>query len=51
VKWIETMPRGDAFWEPNLFANQNTAARLRDTDTITRLEKHFGLTQDGNPDD
>jgi hypothetical protein len=48
VKWIKTVPRESSFWEPNLFANQNTAARLRDTDTIARLEQHFGLTADGD---
>ena len=44
VNWIKTVARESSFWEPNLFANQNTAARLRDTDTIARLERHFGLT-------
>jgi hypothetical protein len=46
VNWVKTVPRESSFWEPNLFANQNTAARLRDTDTIARLEQHFGLTGD-----
>jgi hypothetical protein len=44
VKWQRSVPREQAFWEQGLFANQNTAARLRDTHTIQRLEEHFGVT-------
>jgi hypothetical protein len=51
VKWVKTVPREDHFWEPNLFANQNTAARLRDTETLARLEQHFGLTTNGSESD
>lgn len=41
IRWLKV---GEApHWEPGLFANQNTAARLRDTDTIAKLERHFGL--------
>jgi hypothetical protein len=47
VSWIKTVARESSFWEPNLFANQNTAGRLRDTETIARLEQHFGLTGNG----
>jgi hypothetical protein len=43
VEWLKTNPREKAFWEKGLFANQNTATRLRDTNTIERLEKHFGV--------
>lgn len=43
IEWIKTVPQSERFWEPGLFANQNTAARLRDTETIARLEQHFGL--------
>lgn len=43
VEWYCDQAINEAFWEPNLFANQNTAARLRDTDTISRLEQHFEL--------
>jgi hypothetical protein len=43
VKWIRDEPVGNAFMKPGLFANQNTAARLRDTDTISSLEQHFEL--------
>lgn len=41
VEWLKT--GAEPHWEPGLFANQNTAARLRDTDTIQKLEKHFDL--------
>lgn len=44
VEWLKTHPRDKAFWEPGLFANQNTAAKLRDMNTIKRLEQHFQLT-------
>jgi hypothetical protein len=44
VEWEKTSPREDAFWEPGLFANQNTAVRMRDTHTIKRLEEHFGIS-------
>ena len=47
VKWEKTRAREDAWWEPGLFANQNTAAKLRDGQTIKRLEAHFGLDSDG----
>ena len=48
VEWIKTVSRAEHFWEPGLFANQNTAARLRDTETITRVERHFGVSTDGD---
>jgi hypothetical protein len=44
VKWTKTLARGEAFKEPGLFANQNSAVKLRHTQTIRRLEQHFGLT-------
>jgi hypothetical protein len=43
VRWIKTLPREQAFKEPGLFANQNSAVKLRHTQTIRRLEQHFGL--------
>jgi len=43
VQWIEALPREEAFKEPGLFANQNSAVKLRHTQTIRRLEQHFGL--------
>jgi hypothetical protein len=46
VEWIETHDREDAFWEQGFFANQNTAAKLRDTKTLRRLEEHFGVADE-----
>ena len=43
VDWIRTVPREQAFWEAGLFANQNTACRLRDESTIQRVAHAFGL--------
>jgi hypothetical protein len=48
VEWLVAHPRTDAFWEKGLFANQNTATKLRDSHTLQRLEQHFGL-QDSSP--
>jgi len=47
IDWLKTYPREDAFWEQGLFANQNSAVKLRDTHTIKRLEEHFGLKTRG----
>ena len=43
VRWINSVPREQAFKEPNLFANQNSACRLRDTNTLNRLYDFFGV--------
>jgi hypothetical protein len=48
VDWDKTHGREHAWWEAGLFANQNTAAKLRDTHTIARLEQHFGLDPGGD---
>jgi hypothetical protein len=50
IDWLKTRPLEDAYWEQKLFANQNTAARLRDTETIERLEQHFELREGDSPD-
>jgi hypothetical protein len=47
IQWEKAHPRDDAFWEAGLFANQNTAAKLRDINTIRRLEEHFGVAEEG----
>jgi hypothetical protein len=46
VKWLKANPREQAFWTTGLFANQNTAARLRDTRTLDMLTEQFGV-EDG----
>jgi len=45
VDWERTVGREEAFREPGLFANQNTAARLRDMHTIARVTARFGLDE------
>jgi hypothetical protein len=46
VDWIKTLPRDEAIWEKGMFANQNTAVRMRDQFTLERLIERFGL-EDG----
>lgn len=43
VEWTKTVPLSNAFWEIGLFANQNTACRLRDQNTINRVSEFFGV--------
>ena len=43
VSWIRDLPQSEAIWEPRMFANQNTACRLRNQFTIERLIERFGL--------
>ena len=45
VNWIRTLPREEALWETGMFANQNTACRLRNRFTLKRLTEHFGLEE------
>ncbi|WP_413452961.1 endonuclease NucS domain-containing protein [Georgenia phoenicis] len=43
VRWIVAHPRSDAYWEKGMFANQNSACKLRQEFTLERLAHHFGL--------
>lgn len=43
VDWIKTLPKEHAIWQKGMFANQNTAVRLRDQSTLDRLIEAFGL--------
>ena len=45
VDWIETRPWEDAIWEKGMFANQNTACKLRNQFTLDRLTERFGLEE------
>lgn len=45
IEWIQTHPRDEAHWETGMFANQNTACKLRNKFTLDRLTKHFGLEE------
>lgn len=46
VDWLKTVPKEEAIWKKGMFANQNTAARLRDPFTLETLIDAFGLTAD-----
>ncbi|NLA65300.1 MAG: hypothetical protein GX862_05125 [Leucobacter sp.] len=43
VEWIHAVPREQAFWKNGMFANQNTAAKLRQQFTIEQVSEAFGL--------
>jgi hypothetical protein len=43
VEWIKTVPKDQAIWEPGMFANQNSACKLRNKFTLERLIVAFGL--------
>jgi hypothetical protein len=43
VDWIKTLPRDQAIKEKGLFANQNSACKLRNSFTLERLTERFGL--------
>ncbi len=45
IKWLVTLPRDQALKEKGLFANQNTACRLRNKFTLNRLTERFGLAE------
>jgi hypothetical protein len=45
VEWLKTVPLEEAFWDNGLFANQNSACRLRSRFTIERLTQHFGIAE------
>jgi hypothetical protein len=46
VEWARTVSRGDAYWEKGLFANQNSACKLRQEFTLDRLAHHFDVQDD-----
>ncbi len=43
VEWLKTVPITKAIWEKGMFANQNSACKLRNSFTIERLTKIFEL--------
>lgn len=43
VAWSHTVPRDQGFWRTGMFANQNTAAKLRQQFTIEQVTQAFGL--------
>ncbi|RFA06669.1 hypothetical protein B7R21_19060 [Subtercola boreus] len=43
VEWTHTVPREQGVWKTGMFANQNTAAKLRQQFTIEQVTAAFGL--------
>ena len=43
VRWLTTVPVEQAYWEKGMFANQNSACKLRQEFTLQRLAQHFDL--------
>ncbi len=47
VEWIKTLPMDQGVWEKGMFANQNSACKLRSQFTIDRLTEIFELADEG----
>lgn len=47
VQWIHTVPQAEAYQEKGLFANQNSACKLRQEFTLERLTQHFDVDGEG----
>jgi len=45
VDWVNTKPVDEAVWEKGMFANQNSACKLRNKFTVERLTEIFELDQ------
>lgn len=45
VEWIHAVPREQGFWRSGMFANQNSAARLRNQFTIEQVTNAFGIEE------
>ncbi len=43
VTWFMTVPAEQAYWEKGMFANQNSACKLRQEFTLERLAQHFAV--------
>jgi hypothetical protein len=46
IEWSETRPKADAIWQPGMFANQNSACKLRNKFTLDQLVKAFHIGDD-----
>jgi hypothetical protein len=46
VRWLTRRPRKKAFWKTGLFANQNSATKLRNRFTLEQLTAELGLDHD-----
>jgi hypothetical protein len=45
VDWTKTVPADKAIWEKGMFANQNSACKLRNKFTLEKLTERFGLEE------
>ena len=45
VEWLHVLPREQAFWKQGMFANQNSACRLRDEFTLEQLAERFPVEE------
>ncbi|WP_324651615.1 endonuclease NucS domain-containing protein [Georgenia sp. H159] len=45
VRWLVATPKSEAYWEKGMFANQNSACKLRQEFTLERLAHHFQLDE------
>jgi hypothetical protein len=46
VRWIDSRAKSAAFWTKGMFANQNSACKLRQEFTLDHLARHFTLGED-----
>jgi len=46
IEWLRTKPVEEAIWEKGMFANQNSACKLRNRFTVERLTELFKLEAD-----
>lgn len=46
VEWIDTRPKEGAFWRKGMFANQNSAGRLRQEFTLDLIAQEFRISAD-----
>lgn len=46
VDWVKTLPREEAIWEKGMYANQNSATKLRNQFTLERLVDAFDLDRE-----
>lgn len=51
VRWAEAVPAAEAFWEKGMFANQNSACKLRQEFTLDRLSSHLRLKDHDDVDE
>lgn len=45
VRWVSTLPLDEAFWKAGLFANQNSACKLRNQFTIEEVRRRLSTPE------